>query len=127
MRIGDILQKIAIVAVPVVAGAVAGPEVAAVTVAALGAGGAAKLHGKSVERRGGRPHHKVTAPLAAVGASVGIGSTVGPESIERLCGAVQAALDAACANPLLLLAIPGVYAVLSHQTVGNLRKSTRKR
>lgn len=122
MNIGNILKKVAQVAVPLVAGAIAGPQAGAVAAGAMGAGAAAKWHGQKTEAAGGKPHHKVSAPVVAVGTAAGLGQAMTPEGVAKLCATLHQALDLVCGNPTLAMALIGVFVVGGHGGIGDIFK-----
>lgn len=88
------------------------PALGAAVGSALVAGGATKEAGKVVERRTGRPVHKVAAPAAAMGGAAAAAQFVDPQA---LCDAIMQV----CNNPAFI----GLGVVGLHQVVTGLLRS----
>lgn len=122
MKLGKILEGALKVAAPVAAGAVAGPEVGALVAAGLGAGAGGKAAGKAVEAKTGIRAQKILGPLAAVAVPALLTELLDPSAMDAVCKA----MEAACAHPGLLVALPGILAILTHDGAQNVAKTAGK-
>lgn len=118
MKILKILGTAAQIAAPIAIGAVTGsPEVGATVGAAMLGGKGMKVAGKSEKLMGKDRPHKIAAPAVAVGTG-GLAAVLIPGFEDRL----REVICEICERPGLVLAIPGLLAVLAHQLGDNVKK-----